>query len=430
MTVDFVIDSIREHALDVPDRAALVGSKRKITYRELWDAIQLHPGRDSSVSDRIQEVLNILRRRMSWESSLNQVLETFSPDVSQKILSCPIRPGEIIMSSGSTGVPKRVFVSFSSQQVTAESINLHVLDGNEVDEVLVLPLVHSSGLGRLRAAIVRGSTVHVPELPLRPKYLASLGPQPIALAMVPSLWRYLSKLLSGDVWRYLESVVSIEFGSAPLTDRDLDELISGGTGSVALKMHFGLTEASRSMLRDLRVDDDPNSIGAPLPHVEAELIDLPGISGVGELKLRGGHVADWVSDGIGINFPKENGGWLPTGDLASATQNGFSFEGRLRMQANVGGRIVNTRKVEEQVARLLDRAQVVAVPIADQVLGQRVGVVFSAPYSADIERLMGMLRSSLEKHEIPKVVQQIAEIPLLPSGKIDLTNILALLEKR
>lgn len=66
---------------------------------------------------------------------------------------------DILFTTGTTGAPKGVALSYLNLSAAARNINEFI--GNSVDDVelLALPVSHSFGLGRMRCALTKGATL-------------------------------------------------------------------------------------------------------------------------------------------------------------------------------------------------------------------------------------------------------------------------------
>lgn len=66
---------------------------------------------------------------------------------------------EILFTTGTTGAPKGVCLSYYNIYSSASNINKYI--GNQVDDVelLGLPICHSFGLGRVRCTLLKGATI-------------------------------------------------------------------------------------------------------------------------------------------------------------------------------------------------------------------------------------------------------------------------------
>ena len=136
---------------------------------------------------------------------------------------------------------------------------------------------------------------------------------------------------------------------------------------LVMKQGYGLTEAGVNCfaMSSEEAALKAGSIGRPMLFTQARLapVSQPGVAdGVGELFLRGPHVAKgyWNQpEATAAAFDSE--GWLHTGDLARADEDGFySIAGRLKEMLISGGVNIYPAEIE---AALLDHPAIAAAAV-------------------------------------------------------------------
>ena len=182
------------------------------------------------------------------------------------------------------------------------------------------------------------------------------------------------------------------------------------------------------------------SVGRLLHGVETKVIDpeserdlQPGETGI--LCFRGPNVfAGYLNQPEKTREVLKEDGWFVTGDLGRIDEDGFLFiEGRLSRFSKIGGEMVPHGSVEEAVMKALglsaeeDPACVVA-GIEDETKGERLVLLLSS--DCDFEVLRKKLSDAgLPNLWIPKEFRRVDGIPLLPTGKLDLTRVRKLAEE-
>jgi acyl-CoA synthetase len=115
-------------------------------------------------------------------------------------------------------------------------------------------------------------------------------------------------------------------------------------------------------------------------------------------------------------------GWFMTGDLGWVDENGYlRVTGRTKDVIIRGGHNIYPARIEALAATHAAVARVVAVPVADQRLGERVclAVMFRPGKAASPDEILQHLDvAGLSKYEMPEFFLQIDEIPLTASGKV------------
>lgn len=336
---------------------------------------------------------------------------------------------DIMFTSGTTGAPKGVMLSHRNLGTGASQIN-RVL-GTERDdvEVLALPLAHSFGLGSLRcllsqgacAVLVEGFAFPVQIFDAMDRYCAT------GFRCVPSGLATMFRVSGDKLGEFASTLRYVELGSArmPLTDKErLMRLLP----RTRLFMHYGLTEATRSVFIDFHRDSERlDSIGKPAPGVDLKIVgergsDPPG-RGVGEICIKGGHVMDGYWDDSEQTAKVLDGGWLHTGDSGYMGDDGYLYlVGRRDDLINVGGRKVSPVEVEDALRTHDAVADCACVGIADpQGLSGEAVAMLIVPESGrepSEKELRGYLRDLLEPYKLPSQWLVGGRIPYTHNGKV------------
>jgi acyl-CoA synthetase (AMP-forming)/AMP-acid ligase II len=199
---------------------------------------------------------------------------------------------------------------------------------------------------------------------------------------------------------------------------------------------LGLTEAGSVVLISADDTDQPErrrgSFGKPAPGLEAKIVDpdteMPVEDGaLGELCIRGPCVMQrYYRRSREECFDAD--GWLHTGDLAATDNDGFVYYiGRRGSMIKTAGANVSPGEVEQAIAKVTGGAVAHVFGIADPDRGQVVAAVVALDKGAELDEttLRRQLAAELSVYKIPKRFAALptAQIPLLPSGKVDLQEL-------
>lgn len=200
-------------------------------------------------------------------------------------------------------------------------------------------------------------------------------------------------------------------------------------GRAEMAHTFGLTEGGPfvTLCRSNELLDHWGSVGRPIPGVEVELLDDDGNSvpagQPGELCFRGPRMSGYWNNPEATAAALE-GGWLHTGDIATADDEGFLFiVDRKKDMIRSGGQNVYSKEIEDCLNLHEAVAEVGVIGLPDPIYEERVCavVVPSAGCTPD-ERLADELRqhvrSSLAGYNTPREIQFVGELPRTPVGKI------------
>lgn len=164
------------------------------------------------------------------------------------------------------------------------------------------------------------------------------------------------------------------------------------------------------------------TVGRPAPDVELRIdADEPG--GVGEIQLRSPMVmSGYHGDEQATRDAFTPDGWLHTGDLGTWDPDGYVvFSGRLKDMLKPGGENVSVQEVEEFLMLCPGVVNVAVFGVPDDRLGEVPVAVVQARSDADLtqERLLEFCRDRIAGFKTPKRIHVVAELPLLPNGKLD-----------
>jgi acyl-CoA synthetase (AMP-forming)/AMP-acid ligase II len=115
-------------------------------------------------------------------------------------------------------------------------------------------------------------------------------------------------------------------------------------------------------------------------------------------------------------------GWLHTGDVGRMDEDGFVYlVDRKKDMIVSGGENVYSREVEEAIMSHSAVTDAAVIGVADPRWGEAVlaVVVLQAGASLDAAQLVTHCRAQIAGYKCPKRVEFVAELPRLPSGKIN-----------
>ena len=341
----------------------------------------------------------------------------------------------ILYTSGSTGNPKGVVLSHRNMVAGAHSV-AEYLENNAEDRLLaVLPLSFDYGLSQLTTAFSVGASVALMDYLLPNDVIKACAKYRITgLAAVPPLWVQLAQLewpqAAKDSLRYFTN----SGGHMPLTT--LQGLRAQLPTSQPFLM-YGLTEAFRStFLPPSEVDTRPGSMGKAIPNAEIVVLREDGSEcgpdEPGELVHRGALVAlgywnspDKTSERFKLLPKRVNALMLAeiavfSGDTVKKDADGFLyFIGRKDDMIKCSGNRISPSELEDIVYQQKGVAEVAALGIAHQTLGQAVVLVLKTTAEYHEAELIATLKKELPNFMQPQKLIVRDTLPRNPNGKID-----------
>lgn len=342
----------------------------------------------------------------------------------------------ILYTSGSTGMPKGVVLSH--RNIVAGAVSVAEYLGNTAsDRILsVLPLSFDAGMSQLTTGFLAGAQVVLMDYLMAGEVVSAVRKHAITgITGVPPLWSQLGEARwpegAGDTLRYFASTGGVM--PRPLLGR-LREIFPKAQPFLM----YGLTEAFRSTyLPPAEVDNRPDSIGKAIPNAEILVLREDGSECAagepGELVHRGALVSlgYWrnpeatakrfrpLPGSLGTGGQPEIVVW--SGDTVVRDEQGFLyFRGRRDEMIKTSGYRVSPEEVEGLVMKSGLVAEIVAVGVPDDRLGQAIVLVAVASRDdVDADQVLAYCREKLPAYMVPRTVLWRDTLPRNPNGKFD-----------
>lgn len=410
---------IRARAALTPERIALVAEGRATSFRELAAEAAAYSTQDSlaivcepnsrALFVKLVALLDaerpfaLLHPKLTARERDQQVAHLHAHP------ALPADLAAVLFTSGSSGEPKAACLARAAFVASAHATAAHLGEDALSRWLLALPLCHVGGLSVLTRALVLGTTVVLEE---RFDPHVALAHELTGASLVPTLLRRLLRETSGSLARLGTVVIGGAAASAAL----LDEARARNMRALCT---YGMTETCAQValepLADAALPGAARSSGTALGAASLEIVDACGTplpaGSVGSIRISGPSL---FSGYLGHEAPA-----LPfdTGDLGW-----LSHDGRLHVESRrtdlilSGGENVYPLEVERALlaTELLDDALVFGV--AHDEWGQEVRALLVG----DPERLHALASAvQLAAHKRPKHVAFVAQLPTLPSGKVD-----------
>jgi acyl-CoA synthetase (AMP-forming)/AMP-acid ligase II len=316
----------------------------------------------------------------------------------------------LLTTSGSTGDPKLVRLSWSAVLANAGQVADSLgVTGDDV-AITTLPLFYSYGLSVLHSHLLRGATVVLERTGIMQKdFWAAIDEHRVtSLAFVPSQYEMLRRLRF-DPARYPSVRTLTQAGGRLRTDLVTDFASRMDAVGGRMFVMYGQTEAGPRMacLPPDRLTDRLGSVGRAMPGGAFAIED-------DEVVYRGPNVMmGYAETAADLTRGDDLAGVLHTGDLGRLDEEGFLYlTGRLKRMAKVFGVRINLDDVERHF------------PVAAVAGDDRLHVFTQ---DGDVRALRSKIAEWLGAHFTGVDVRTISSLPLLPNGKTDYRALEALL---
>ncbi|MBI3213046.1 MAG: AMP-binding protein [Mycobacterium sp.] len=333
------------------------------------------------------------------------------------------QPGLSLLTSGTTGPPKRMPIPTAVLRHTVASMTLGRAAAADDPPALVFWPFGSVGVCQLLAGAYSGQRIVLLEKFTVQEWVAAVRTHRIRWTGVqPTVVRM---LLEADVPR--SDLASLEYlpgGSGPL-EPELQRAFEDKYG-IPLLWGYGATEFAGTVCSwtpDLRHefgDTKPGSVGRTLPGVQVRIVDpetrLPvPTSGRGLLTAR-----------LDILGPD----WIETTDIASMDADGFiTVHGRADGAINRGGFKILPDRVRAALLAHPDVRDACVVPVADARLGQvpfAAVEIRTAGRAPSENELKDIVRELLPAHNVPVAIHVVEQLPRNAAMKVRLDAVAAL----
>jgi len=343
----------------------------------------------------------------------------------------------ILYTGGTTGRSKGVMLSHANFWTASMTRGAELNNAPDSVSLLVAPLFHVAGLGRLVGQlIVGGSCVTMAQF--RPaSVIEAIAEQRIGdIIVVPSMLQSLLDDPSFTPGR-VRSLTRIAFGAAPMPPDLLDRALAAWPHAEFFQA-YGLTETAGAVCINLPANHRPEAralgrldsvgragLGAEIIVADEHGRELPR-GEVGEVLARGPMVMQGYWRNPEATAAALRDGWLHTGDAGRMLPDGHLFiVDRLKDMIISGGENVYCAEVEAALRShpQVRLAAVVGVPDARWGEAVHAAVVLADDSAVDSDALRAWCRERLAGYKCPRGISFVRELPMSAAGKV-LKNVL------
>jgi long-chain acyl-CoA synthetase len=343
----------------------------------------------------------------------------------------------ILYTGGTTGRAKGVMLSHANFWCASMTRGAELNNSPDSITLLVAPLFHVAGLGRLIGqSIVGGGCITMPQF--RPaaviEAIARHGVTDIIV--VPSMLQSLLDDPSFDPAR-VSSLDRIAFGAAPMPPDLLDRALAAWPHAEFFQA-YGLTETAGAVCINLPANHSAQArasgrlasvgragLGAEIRVVDELGRDVPrGI--VGEIVVRGPMVTRGYWGQPETSAQALRDGWFHTGDGGRMDADGYlTIADRLKDMVISGGENVYPAEVEAALRNHPAVSEAAVIGLPDERWGEVVHavVVLRAGHAAGDrtalrDELVAWCRQQLAGYKCPRSIEFTAALPLSAAGKV------------
>ena len=337
----------------------------------------------------------------------------------------PSTPAVYMFTSGTAGSPKAAVLTHGNLLSNIEQAT--AVENMSPSDVTfgVLPMYHIFGLNvMLCNTLAVGASIVLIQRFDPVSTIETLRERGVTVMLgAPSIWMALNQLLDVPADAFAKVRLALS-GAAKLPEQVIHSL-SNRFGLRVLE-GYGLTEASPVVTTSIDMPFTPGSIGRPVPGVEVRIVDENGddafVGDSGEIWVRGPNVfAGYLNDPEATARVLSPEGWLRTGDIAVADEDGHIFMvDRAKDLIIVSGFNVFPAEVEEVLTAHPDIVDAAVVGTAHPHTGEavRAYVVLRPGTHLDEDTVVDHCRAHLARYKCPSKVLFVDQVPRNMTGKL------------
>ncbi|GLQ35459.1 acyl-CoA synthetase [Amylibacter marinus] len=354
------------------------------------------------------------------------------PKLAHGVDTAPLGPDDpalILMTSGTTGIPKGVTHSLHGLRSRA-SLNIAEIGRDTLCRTLcILPVFFGHGLiGNCLTPLLAGGRLILwpsPGFRVLGGFGAMLDQQAISFfSSVPTFWKMALQISP----RPANVPARVHVGSAPLSIglwQDIADWLGGGE----VFNTYGMTETA-NWISGGALSDAQGQGG----YVGRAWGGTLAVYANGRVKAEGrGEVlvnSPTIMQGYwqGADNPNAHfyGEWLRTGDIGEISQGQLTLVGRIKSEINRAGIKVLAEEIDMLLERHPDVSEACAFGIPDPVAGEQVAVAVVAGPNTAVSDLIAWCRTQCRAEAVPSMIFGMPSLPRNDRGKVVRSEIRAL----
>ncbi|MFQ5807153.1 MAG: class I adenylate-forming enzyme family protein [Phycisphaerae bacterium] len=330
----------------------------------------------------------------------------------------------IIYTSGTSGDPKGVCLSFDNLVQNAQACIEHARMDPQQVFLSVVPQFHSFGFTTMTVTpLLLGATAwYLPRFsPV--SVVSTIAEKGVTIFMaVASMYGVLAKMKNAD--RAALASLKLAISGGERLSLRIAQAFKERFG-IEIMEGYGLTESSPVVAVNMPWAHRPGSVGRALPGIEVGSVDENGQTlppgEVGELIVRGHCVMRGYHNQPDATAAVIKNGVLFTGDIGRLDPDGFVYvTGRAKEMMIIGGENVFPIEIENVLCDHPAVAEAAVVGVPDEVRGEvpLAFLILHEGAALDDKEIRTFCRQRLAGYKVPREIRIEQDLPRGPAGKI------------
>ena len=360
-------------------------------------------------------------------AEMEQKISAAAPEWDGEFLS-EDRIADLMFTTGTTGVPKGVMVSYKNivQTVLTRIAEINVRENNVA--ITLIPLNHVAPMRELYLnGYVGGSVILLDGITKMKKMFAMMDEYNVtSMYLPPANISILQQMSKERLRTFSDRIDYVYTGSAPMQEAQ-QEYMRTMLPNSRLYFSYGSSEnGTVCLLRYDRDQKDIRCVGRPCVGVDVKLLAddnteaKTGQLGVVSIKSEMNMPGYWNREDL--NKEVFQNGYFISNDVGFFDDSGFLYiTGRKDDIINIGGLKVYPSEIENAALSVPGIQDCVCFSVPDRITGQAAKLLIQTgdEFVGDLRTIHDELAHLLDGYKIPKVIEFVDSIKRTSNGKVD-----------
>ncbi len=356
--------------------------------------------------------------------SYTEIMEKADDELTSTVIK-DADPALIMYTSGTTGKPKGILLTYKHLEGSPESMKYFVDLSDRDIKLCAIPLSHIAGLIYIQNCIIFGITLIIMERFNPFEFLKNIMQYRVTcFHIVPAM--YTAILTMKEIEKFnLSSLRWVVVFGAP-SSPDILEKFHKFCPNAKLLNGWGMTETCPPNTVTPQESQNIASVGKPAPHCQIKIVSDDGqelpMGQIGEIIISGWTIMQEYYKDPELTAQTIRNGWLHTGDLGRFDTEGFLYiMGRKKEMIKVGGQIVFAPEVEAALQKHEAVLEAAVIGVSDKLRGEVVKafVVLKEGFQLKSEDLRYFAKDHLAHFKVPQSIELREDLPKNRTGKVD-----------